>query len=277
MITSEKLTDSSWHAELSLVYKTNNVKTIISSRKHKGPLVVQKPFYPEEEVCHTYILHPPGGVVGGDKLTINVSVEHGAHSLITTPASGKFYRCDHRHAQQNQNLKVADGILEWFPQETILFDQAKVRTHTSVALDAKAKFAGWEILCLGRPASNESFKQGYCHQNFEIIREGKKVLIERARLEGGSELLNSKWGMQSHTVMGVMVVTNANAEILSKARDVEPLQSGLGSATLIDNVLICRCLADQGIEAREYFTRVWQAVRPAWINKHAVQPRIWHT
>jgi urease accessory protein len=278
MSVNEALASSSWRAELTLQYKRQAGKTVIASRRHTGPLVVQKPFYPEAEVCHTYILHPPGGVVGGDQLTINLDVERGAHALVTTPASGKFYRCDHRQAIQCQNLKVEDGgILEWLPQETILFDQAKVKTQTLIELDNQAKFVGWEIMCLGRPASDERYSQGYCHQNYEISRHGKKILVERAMLNGGSELLDAKWGMQAYSVTGLMVVSNANNEMLNMAREAEPVKSGLVSATLIGDLLICRCLGDQGIEVREFFTRIWEAIRPEWVGRKAVQPRIWNT
>jgi urease accessory protein len=278
MIVSEPLSKTSWHAELSLAFRRAHDKTVIASRKHQGPLVVQKPFYPEGDVCHTYILHPPGGIVGGDQLTINVQVESKAHALLTTPASAKFYRCDERQATQSQNLRVeADGILEWLPQETILFDQAKVKTQTCIDLSSDAKFVGWEIMCLGRPASDEAYTHGYCHQSFEIVRAGKKILVERARLEGGSELLQAKWGMQGYTVMGVMVITDANQYFVEQARQVDPVATGLGSVTLINDLLVCRCLGEQGIEVREYFTRIWQAIRQDWIGKESVVPRIWFT
>ena len=276
--TAETLPSRSWHAELSLGYKKSRDKTVLSNREHKGPLVVQKPFYPEGEVCHTYILHPPGGIVGGDQLTVNVNVAAGAHALITTPASGKFYRCDDRQASQFQNLKVEDGgILEWLPQETILFNQAKVRTRTSIEIGEQSKFAGWEIVCLGRPASDEPYSEGYCHQGFEITRKGKKILVERARLEGGSELLDAKWGMQGSTVMGVMVVNDASQEMLELARAVDSVKQGIGSVSLINDLLVCRCLGEQGIEVREYFTRIWEVIRPNWIDREAIQPRIWNT
>jgi len=268
-----------WHAELSLSYKKSRGRSVIARREHVGPLVTQKPFYPEgDEVCHTYLLHPPGGVVGGDQLTVNIDVQSDAHALVTTPASTKFYRCDDRHARQNQNLSVADNaILEWLPQDTILFNQAHVNTVTRIDLTSQANFAGWEIVCLGRPASGELFNDGYCRQAFEIWRAEKPLLIERVALTGGSELLNAKWGMAGYSVMGLMVVVSANKAMLELARSVETVNNGLGSVTLINDVLVCRCLANQGMEIREYFTRVWQALRMEWIGRPAELPRIWNT
>ena len=279
LVATHKLDGRSWKAELSLTYHKSHGRSVIAKREHVGPLVVQKPFYPEgDEVCHTYLLHPPGGVVGGDQLTVNIEVNSGAHALVTTPASTKFYRCDDRHARQNQNLTVADNaILEWLPQDTILFDQSKVNTVTRIELSAQARFAGWEILCLGRPACGELFSQGYCRQIFEIWRAGKPELIERSNLIGGSELLEAKWGMASYSVIGLMVVVRANNDMLELARSIESVNNGLASLTLMGDILVCRCLARQGIEAREYFTRVWQVIRNDWIGRPAEPPRIWNT
>ena len=275
---NKKYNHRQWQARLSLRYKNSKDKTVISHKQHYGPLTVQKPFYPEKEVCHTYLLHPPGGVVGGDQLNIHVDVEPEAHALITTPASGKFYRCDDRHATQIQDLNVAEqGILEWLPQESILFDHAKVHAHTQVTLSADAKFCGWEIFCLGRPASDEQYDHGFYRQVFEISRDSEKIFIERSRLDGSSEILTGAWGMQSFTVLGVMVVTSANTDMLLKAREAKEVKQGIAGVTLIKDLLICRCLGQQGIEVREYFTRVWQQLRPDWIDKKAIEPRIWYT
>jgi len=278
-MTANKPVDRTWRAELSLRYKKTHGRTVIANREHIGPLQVQRPFYPEgDEVCHTYLLHPPGGVVGGDHLTVNIEVQAAAHALVTTPASTKFYRCDDRHARQNQNLSVADdAILEWLPQDTILFDQSKVKTATRINLSPQARFAGWEILCLGRPASGELYSQGYCRQSFEIWRDGKPELIERCHLIGGSELLNAKWGMAAYPVTGLMVVVKANNDMLALARSVETVNNALVSITLMNDLLVCRCLVNQGIEAREYFTRVWQSIRQQWIGRPAELPRIWRT
>ena len=269
----------SWRARLALKYKLSRQRTVIGQREHFGPLVVQKPFYPEgDRVCHTYLLHPPGGVVGGDRLSIHVDVEADAHALITTPASTKFYRCDDRHAEQHQQLNVAsNATLEWLPQDTILFDEAKVKTSTQVELEQGSRFIGWEILCLGRPASKEKFERGYCRQTFELRQNGKPVMIERALLKGGSEILTAPWGMAGFTVTGVMLVTNANKDLLELARTVEPVKDGIGSATLIGNVLVCRALAHQGMLVRDFFSRIWQVVRQPWCGRAAVVPRIWNT
>ena len=101
----EKFLDAEWRARLDLELSKSNNRTILSHQKHHGPLQVQKPFYPERSgTCHVYILHPPGGVVGGDHLNIYVDVNSNAHALITTPAAGKFYRSVGPVAKLEQNI-----------------------------------------------------------------------------------------------------------------------------------------------------------------------------
>ena len=273
------LADKNWKASLSLEFRGREDKTILARREHSGPLVVQKPFYPEGDVCHVYLLHPPGGVVGGDELSLNVNVSHKAHTLITTPAAGKFYRSDGRVALLNQTLNVEqDSVLEWLPQETILFSGCNVNMTTHVELQNEAAFIGWEMLCLGRPASGELFNQGIAQQRFEIWRNQKPLVIDRARLEGGSDMLHALWGMQDFTVTGTLLATNANKNALDTVREnLRMNKSGLVSATLIEDVLVVRALAHQAEHIRLQFIEVWQLLRPQLLNRKASVPRIWAT
>ncbi len=270
---------SSWHGRIELGFALRTGRTVPARRKFFGPLSIQKPFYPEGEPCHVYLLHPPGGVVGGDHLEVIAEVESGAHALITTPASGKFYRCDERLARQTQQLMIAKGgVLEWLPQDTILFDGCNVALSSRVDLEAGAKFIGWEMLCLGRPASGEGFDYGHCRQRFELYREGKPLLIERATLRGGSPLLSAKWGLAGYSVSGTLVATDVTPEIVDAIRDaVKPLQDEYLSATLLDEILVCRYLGREGEQVRERFKQIWQTIRPLLLNREASPPRIWKT
>ncbi|MCF6323906.1 MAG: urease accessory protein UreD [Gammaproteobacteria bacterium] len=277
------LQSSSWQASLALRFAQRARRTALVHRKHVGPLRVQSPFYPEGEVCHVYLLHPPGGVVGGDQLHINVEVEEGAHALLTTPASGKFYRSNGLIALQQQNLTVQkDATLEWLPQDTILFSNSHVQMNTRVELEAGARFIGWEMLCLGRPASDELYESGLCRQTFELWREGEPLFIERARFDGSQAFMQHAWGMQGYTVSATLVATNADTEVLKAAREVElgvdaNDNNGLLSCTLMGDLLVCRLLAYQGETARLTFSRVWQKIRPLLIGREASVPRIWNT
>src|SRR5204862_4636275 len=115
----------SWQASLSLDFAAREGKTILEKKVHDGPLVVQKPLYPEgDAVCHAIVVHPPGGMAGGDELLLEVKTGNNAAALLTTPGAAKWYRSAGPLAKQTLRFDVA-GSLEWLPQETIVFDGAR--------------------------------------------------------------------------------------------------------------------------------------------------------
>ncbi|EEQ6583538.1 urease accessory protein UreD, partial [Escherichia coli] len=105
---------------LDLRFQRLHGKTTLTTRHHVGPLTVQRPFYPEEETCHLCLLHPPGGIVGGDELIINAIIDSDCHTLITMPGASKFYRSSGAQAHLQQNLTLCNNAtLEWLPQDSI--------------------------------------------------------------------------------------------------------------------------------------------------------------
>src|SRR4051812_15146446 len=167
-----------WVAELDFGVVSRDAMSVLERRAHFGPVQVQRAFFPEGRgCCHIYVLHPPGGLVSGDTLSVRGEVGRGAHALVTTPAAGKVYRSgDGRHALQRQRFTVAaDASLEWLPQETIVFDRARVELDTRVDLAGNATFMGWEILCLGRSVGGEPFRSGRCRQRLELWRDGRPL------------------------------------------------------------------------------------------------------
>ena len=273
--------NTGWSAKLQLSFIEDNNKTVLNQRRHHGPLQVQKPFYPEPNgTCHVYILHPPGGVVGGDRLNIYVDVNSNAHALITTPAAGKFYRSAGPVARQEQIIKVASkGILEWFPSESILFSGAKAQIKTKVELAHDSHFIGWEISCLGRPASDENFSQGELDQRFEVWRDGKPLRIERLRLKGGDPALHAKWGLLGFPVIGSMVCVTDKTELLDPLRKITnaSIDQELFSVTQMDGTILCYFLGNSVERARNCFISAWKILRQEVIGYEAVEPRIWKT
>ena len=277
----EKFLDAEWRARLDLELSKSNNRTILSHQKHHGPLQVQKPFYPERNgTCHVYILHPPGGVVGGDHLNIYVDVNSNAHALITTPAAGKFYRSVGPVAKLEQNIKVASkGVLEWFPSENIIFSGARAQIQTKVELAHDSHFIGWEISCLGRPASDEIFSQGELDQRFEVWRDGIPLRIERISLKGGDPALNAKWGLLGFPVIGSMVCVTDKTELVDSLRNITnvSIEKELFSATQTDGIILCYYLGNSVERARSCFINVWKILRQEVIHREAVEPRIWIT
>ncbi|MDZ7811306.1 MAG: urease accessory protein UreD [Arhodomonas sp.] len=182
-----------WRASLELGFGPLGGRTVPTHRRHSGPLRVQKAFHPEPGVCHSYILHPPGGVVGGDRLNTTVDVKPGAHALITTPGAAKFYRSAGPVACQRQSLRVAAGAtLEWLPLEQIVFDGAQVEANLLVELEAGARFIGWELTCLGRPAAAAPFRSGRFDAWMQLHRDEVPLLHERSDYAAGSDLLRAR-------------------------------------------------------------------------------------
>jgi len=273
-------THPTWRAELALEFERRGPRTVLARRRHDGPLVVQKPFYPEGDgVCHAIVVHPPAGIAGGDELRLDVDVGTGAHALLTTPGAGKWYRSAGRGASQGIQLTVRSrAALEWLPQETIVYDGASAALQTNVSLAAEASYLGWEIVCLGRTGSGERFTRGVLSLATEVRRGDRLVWIERARIEGGGRLLDAPVGMRGAPVFGTLVAVGGiiSRQTLDQLRAEAPLV-GEGATTHLPELLVARYLGPSTEAARDYFARLWSILRPALAGREAVRPRIWGT
>jgi urease accessory protein len=282
----QSIEQTGWRGELHLDYAAHAGRTVLARRRHAGPLQVQKSLYPEgPQVCHGIVLHPPGGIVGGDALRIHARVQPRAAALLTTPGAAKWYRSAGPQARQDLHLRIgADASLEWLPQPTIVFDGAYAAAHCDIDVDACGCYIGWEILCLGRTAAGERFRHGSMQLHTRIVRAAEPLWIERARIEGGSRLLDSPVGLHGEPVSGTMVAI-ASAERLTQAlrsgllaacRALAP-HSGRGGITRLPALLVARYLGSRAEAAHDYFVRLWQVLRPALLGRSACTPRIWST
>jgi urease accessory protein len=279
-----------WRASLSLGFEPRHGRTVLAHQAHFGPLRVQRPFYPEPNgTCHVYVLHPPGGVVGGDELEVSVRGVADGRALLTTPGATKLYRSLGAEAVIRQSFELeGDFCLEWLPQETIAFAGAEARVATCVALSRGASYAGWEVVCLGRPAAGERFERGSLRLEHRIEREGKLQWIERAEYLGGDRVLDAPWGLAGHSVVGTFVIAPGvppdeswveAVRALSRSEaepDVNPPSATNFAVTLVSSVVVLRYLGDHAREAASLFRRAWQVLRPRYAS-HAVPPRIWNT
>lgn len=265
-----------WQAQLDLGFEHQHGKTVLAHRRHLGPLTVQRPFYPEGEVCHVYLLHPPGGVVAGDCLAITINAASNSAALVTTPAAGKFYRSEGKQARQNVVLSVAAGAsLEWLPQETIMYEGAQVAADMRLELAAGARFIGWEILALGRPAAQEGFTLGEIGMNWRIFRAGELFYRERLLIDATAFAAN--WGLNGHSACGTLFAYPAAAVQLEAVRVLIGGSGACCGVTLLDDMLICRALDTRADRLRDFFQQVWRLLRPDVVKREACAPRIWAT
>jgi urease accessory protein len=271
-------------ARLSLGFSEDRGTTRLVDRDHFGPLLVQKPLYPEgREVCHAVIIHPPGGVVGGDELEITANVGQMAQVQITTPGAAKWYKANGHVSHQNIRLNVgAGGSLEWVPQETIFFDNADLVLDHQVRLEKDANYIGCEILCFGRTASGESFNGGRIRQRTRIYRDGKLIWLEQIRLLGGSPAMKGPLGLAGRTVCATLILTGKpiQRELIESAR--EGAESIAGDASRIGvsqlkSAVVARYLGDSSETARHVMLHIWGLFRPVILGRAAMVPRMWNT
>ena len=267
----------SWHAELALGYGRFGDCTRPTLRRHLGPLRVQKHLYAEgPEVCQHIIVHPPGGIAGGDQLNINVHVGPGAWAQLTSPGAAKWYRAA-GPAYQSVELNVAAGAtLEWLPQETIVFSAAQAELSTRIELEGDARLFYWDMVALGRLASGERFERGHFQSHLDIRRDGQLLWHERQRIVGNDGLLDSPIGLDGNPVFATLLVTGEiSAELLDTCRNLpNPVR---GDLTQLPGLLVARCLASEALEARGWLIDLWRLLRPALLGREALAPRIWST
>jgi len=274
-----------WSARLRLGFHQGVRRSELSERERFGPLAVQRPFYPEGKHCHVYVLHPPGGVVGGDCLEIDVTANPGSGAFVTTPGAAKFYRSAAASASQLQTLRVGRGAtLEWLPQENIFFPGARVNMTTQIDFESAAVFAWWEINCLGRPAIDEAFVNGELNSQLCLYRQGQPLLFERNRINDRTRKHSALTA--GRAVVATFVMSGCDQRAIDECRDIVELQGNENSVvdlcrclgiTLIEDILVARYLGDDTLKARKLFTQFWQHLRERCLGLTPVTPRIWLT
>jgi urease accessory protein len=275
--------EAGWQGSLYLEYAPRQDSTQLVRSQVQAPLKVQRSFYPEGPVCHTVILHTAGGIVGGDRLSLDVTLHPQSQTLMTTAAATKVYRSSGAPAIHTISLRVAEGAcLEWLPQEAIGFDGANYRQHLRVELASTALWFGWEITRLGRSARGEQFGSGEWRSRIEVWQNNRLLWIDPQRLLGGSDMLTSLHGLAGCPVVGSFAIVgrSISPELLEQARhrwytDSNARRPAETGVTQLQSGLLCRYRGHSTSEARRWFTEVWHLLRLALLDRPACKPRVW--
>ena len=231
-------------------------------------------------MCHAIVVHPPGGVVGGDRLEIDIRVGAGAHALIATPGAAKWYKANGHVSQQVVRLRVGDNAsLEWLPQETIFFNHANVQLDTRIDMAADAHYIGCEILCFGRTASGEAFDAGTVTQHTEIRRNGRLVWFEQGALDGAGSGMQSPLALAGKSVCATLIAIGKSLSptALAALRERTAQAAANTGVTQLKSVLVVRYLGDSSQTARQVMLAAWRHLRPELLAREAIVPRIWNT
>jgi urease accessory protein len=273
-----------WHARLQLDYALESGRSV-ARYQHDGPLRILQSLYPEgDAVCHNVLVHPPGGLVGGDTLDMHVTVGEGAHGLVTTPGATRFYRSMQGLATQQVKAQVAEGArLEWLPLEAIAYNACDALNRTTFELAPGAEMMSWDITALGLPAANLPFEQGTFRQHMEI----PGVWLERGTLRASdTRLLDSPLGLAGQRCMATLVFAAGSAiaaerseRALACAREIleaSPLRLSAGATSPHPQVIVLRVLAPVTEPAIQLLRQVWAAWRQEMWALPGTVPRLWN-
>lgn len=274
-----------WPGRLELRYHHDGTRTVCHDR-HEGPLRVLARLYPESPtVCHHVLVHPPGGIVGGDTLHIDAELAGGSHALITTPGATRFYRSVGEVASQTVVARLADGArLEWLPMETLVYDGALAESRVRFELAPGAEVIGWDVLALGLPTARQPFVRGRYLQQLEL----PGAWLERGLIDASDlRLLDSPLGWAGHRVMatlwfaaGSSLSQDRRESLLAVARDAagaDALAGSAGATAPNDQVVVLRALAPRVEPAMQLLMRVWAGWRDAAWQLAPCAPRVWRT
>ena len=275
----------SWHARLHLSYQHESERTVARFR-HDGPLRILQSLYPEgDAVCHNVLVHPPGGLVGGDTLDIDIEGADGSHGLITTPGASRFYRSEGDLALQRTRIRLAAGArLEWLPLEAICYSGCRAENRLSIEAEPGAELIGWDVTALGLPNAGQPFERGTYLQHIEV----PGVWLERGRIDAADQrLLQSPIGLGGQRclaslffVAGSPIARARRDALLAHARtllDASPLAESAGATSPHAEVVVLRVLAPVVEPAMLLLRQVWQAWRTELWRLPPATPRIWST
>ena len=275
----------SWHANLDIDY-TRQADQTLARFAHSGPLRILQSLYPEGAgICHNVIVHPPGGLVGGDTLDLKLNVGAGAHALVTTPGATRFYRSEKELALQRCHLTLEAGArIEWLPLEAICYSGCLAENRLTMDLAPGAELMAWDVTALGLPAAGLPFKAGSFSQHIEV----PGVWLERARLRASDTLLmESPLGLAGNRciasiffVAGSKLERHRRQQALDCARQIieaHPLAACAGATSPDSRVVVVRVLAPMVEPAMALLRQVWLAWRSHFWQLHSPLPRIWST
>ena len=272
-----------WRADLKLDYTLESQRTVVRYL-HQGPLRILQSLYPEgDQICHNVLVHPPGGLVGGDTLDIQVTVAEGAHGLVSTPGATRFYKSGGHPALQQVVAHLAENAkLEWLPLEAIAYNDCEATNRAIFNLVPSAELITWDVTALGLPSSDMAFTQGHFQQHIEI----PGVWLERGNIRGeDTRWLNSPLGLAGGKCLASLVFASGSAidsdrttQALQAAREViesHPLRLQAGITCAHPQVIVLRVMSPLVEPTMDLLKKVWAVWRHTLWDLPSTPPRIW--
>jgi urease accessory protein len=220
------------------------------------------------------LVNVAGGLAGGDRIATTLALEAGARFTATTPAAEKIYRSLGAETEIACELRVEDGACcEWLPQETILFDRARLRRRFDIALAPAGRLLAAEMLVLGRAAHGESFDAGSLMDRWRIRRDGRLVWADALRIADPAALRAQPFVLGGARAVATLLLAMPEA---AAQRDLAREMSGGGASLVAPGLLVARWAGEAG-EVRAALSAAIAALRQAAFGHPPRLPRLWRT
>ncbi len=255
--------------------------TRLADLYQQDPVRVLFPAAPSAEPLHAAVVTTSGGLVGGDVIEIDVDVGRGARALVMPQAAEKVYRSNEDCVHIDVRLNVGDGgWLEWLPQETIVFDAARLRRLTTVEFTGGGRFLAGEILAFGRRASGEKLCRGLVRDAWEVRQDGRLIWADALHMDGDiGEILDHPAAFDGAAAQAIAVYGGRDAEnMLDTARALlaKPPGGVRAAAGMVNGLLVARWLGEDGLRLGESFAGFWAAFRNSAAGLARRLPRLWY-
>ena len=267
----------SWQAKLELEYEAANRITRLRKNSHLGPLRVLKPFYldnPQGSECHTYIIHPPGGIANQDQLQTSIRLEDNAQVLLAGTGATKFYQSfADQTTSVNNTLRLENSSLEWLPFENIFFQNAKSKTSAHIFLK-NSRLMYWDICYV------DYGDKTWVDSSLRLFIEDSLFLQEKFIYNSLAK--NNICLANNYPISAIFILHPTQEPLLEEVREIikamsfAPEDCSL-AATRIDKTTIIRGLAVKTRFIWQAFNSIWQTTRQAVVGLPPMPPRIWNT
>ena len=258
--------------EVRLALRRRGAVTAIADLRQEGCLKLR---FPRGDGMGPVLLNTSGGVAGGDRLEVSVSLRAGAEATIATQAAERFYRAlpNDRPAQVHTTLSLETGAaLHWLPQEAIFFNGCSVHRRLDVTMAEDASFLGVEALVFGRAAMGERVERARIRETVTVRRAGRLLLHDAIRLDGEVAAMLARPAIGGGaagvaTILHVAPDAAAGLDALRAALAAAPVEAG---ASAWDGMLVARVLARDGADLRAGVVAGLAALRGG-----RTLPRVW--
>ena len=272
-----------WQANLNLAYARHGER-VVAHHQHSGPLRILQSLYPEGDgICHNVLVHPPGGLVGGDTLDVAVQTASNTHGLVTTPGATRFYRSDGPLALQHTRIQMqADSRLEWLPLEALCYSDCQAENRLQMELEPGAEMLGWDVTAFGLPNANLPFVKGSLAQHIELpgiwLERGRIDAADTRLMDGPAGLAGARCMASLFLVTGTGIGRARKQQALDIARELiaaSELAATAGITSPHGQVIVLRALAPLVEPAMQLLRNVRNAWRQELWQLPVCNPRIW--